>query len=85
MHLFPYLQAASLMNDLPGKLKRWLRVAMGGPWGLVAWGISGASAAAVVLWGLQAVALPLLMLKTASWGIWGLGVFRESRLRRSTR
>jgi hypothetical protein len=37
---------------------------------------------AVVLWGIKAVAIPLLMVKTASWGIWGLGVFRESRLRK---
>ncbi len=50
--------------------------------GIIAWGISGASAMAVVVWGLQTVALPLLMLKTASWGIWGLGVFRESRAKR---
>ncbi len=58
---------------------RWGKTAIGGRWGLVAWGISGASAMAVAVWGLQTVAIPLIMLKTASWGIWGFGVFRESR------
>lgn len=70
------------MAKIKEKLGRWMRVAIGGPMGIIAWGISGASAMAVVVWGLQTVALPLLMLKTASWGIWGLGVFRESRAKR---
>ncbi|WP_145998591.1 hypothetical protein [Methyloterricola oryzae] len=70
------------MAKIKEKLGRWLRVAIGGPMGIIAWGISGASAMAIVVWGLQTVALPLLMLKTASWGIWGLGVFRESRAKR---
>lgn len=63
------------------KISRWARIIIGGPMGAVAWGISGASAVAVLIWGLSTVALPLIMLKTASWGIWGLGVFRESRAR----
>ncbi|QJD28835.1 hypothetical protein [Methylococcus geothermalis] len=58
---------------------RWGKAAVGGRWGMVAWGISGASAMAVAVWGLQTVAIPLIMLKTASWGIWGIGVFKESR------
>lgn len=69
------------MNDLRTKLIRAIRVVVGGPLGLLAWSLSGASAMAIVLWGLKAVAIPLLMLKTASWGIWGWGVFRESRSR----
>lgn len=69
------------MNDLRTKLIRVIRVVVGGPLGLLAWSLSGASAMAIVLWGLKAVAIPLLMLKTASWGIWGWGVFRESRSR----
>lgn len=58
---------------------RWGKAAIGGRWGLVAWGISGASAMAVAVWGLQTVAIPLIMLKTASWGIWSIGVFKESK------
>ncbi|WP_367025762.1 hypothetical protein ABZN20_14955 [Methylococcus sp. ANG] len=58
---------------------RWGKAVIGGRWGLVAWGLSGASAMAVAVWGLQTVAIPLIMLKTASWGIWGIGVFKESR------
>jgi len=69
------------MNPLQNTLRRLLRVAIGGPWGVFAWSLSGASALAVVLWGLKAVAIPLLMIKTASWGIWGLGVIRESKAR----
>jgi hypothetical protein len=69
------------MPELSSKLARWGRIAVGGPLGLVAWGISGASAVAIFMWGLSTVAIPLLMLKTASWGIWGFGVFRESRAR----
>ncbi len=70
-----------VMPDLSGKLVRWGRVAVGGPLGILAWCVSGASAVAIFLWGLNTVAIPLLMLKTASWGIWGFGVFRESRTR----
>jgi hypothetical protein len=70
------------MQESKGKFARWMRVIVGGPMGVVAWCISGMSAAAIVVWGLQTVALPLLMLKTASWGIWGLGVMRESKVGR---
>jgi hypothetical protein len=69
------------MQDLLPKLQRAGRVIIGGTWGLVAWSLSGASAVAVVIWGIKAVAIPLLMLKTASWGIWGLGVLREAKTR----
>jgi hypothetical protein len=71
---------AAMKDTLP-KLKRAGRVLVGGTWGLVAWSLSGASAMAVVLWGIKAVAIPLLMIKAASWGIWGLGVLRESKMR----
>lgn len=71
------------MNELRAKIIRALRVAVGGPLGLVAWSLSGAGAMAVVVWGIQAVAIPLLMIKTASWGIWGWGVFRESKARKT--
>lgn len=50
---------------------------------MLAWSISGASVAAIVLWGIKTVALPLLMLKTASWGIWGIGVMKESKARKA--
>ena len=69
------------MPVLSEKLLHWVRVIIGGPMGLLAWGISGASAVAILMWGLSTVAIPLLMLKTASWGIWGFGVFRESKMR----
>lgn len=69
------------MKDLFPKLKHAGRVIVGGTWGLVAWSLSGVSAVAVVIWGIKAVAIPLLMLKTASWGIWGLGVLREAKTR----
>ena len=69
------------MPDLSEKLLHWGRVFIGGPLGILAWGISGASALAILMWGLSTVAIPLLMLKTASWGIWGFGVFRESKMR----
>lgn len=69
------------MPDLREKLKNWGRVIVGGPMGVFAWGISGASAVAIFVWGLNTVALPLIMLKTASWGIWGFGVLRESKTR----
>jgi hypothetical protein len=75
-----------MMGDMKEELQqnrftRWLRVVVGGPLGVLAWSISGASALAIIMWGLNTVAVPLLMLKTASWGIWGFGVFRESRMR----
>ena len=69
------------MPDLSAKLLRWGRVIIGGPLGVLAWSISGFSAVAILLWGLSTVAIPLIMLKTASWGIWGFGVFRESKMR----
>ncbi len=59
-----------------------LRVIVGGPAGLFAWGLSGAGALAALIWGLKAIALPLLMIKSASWGIWGAGVLRESQRRK---
>ncbi len=61
-----------------------LRVIVGGPAGLFAWGLSGAGALAALIWGLKAIALPLLMLKSASWGIWGAGVLRESQRRKKS-
>ncbi len=70
------------MKQLQEKLLRWIRIAIGGPLGLVAWSVSGASAVAIIIWGLQTVAIPLLMLKTASWGIWGIGVIKESKTRK---
>lgn len=70
------------MTEIKQRLTHWLRVAIGGPLGVLAWTISGASAMAVVMWGLNTVAIPLLMLKTASWGIWGFGVLKESKERR---
>ncbi|MFM8330475.1 MAG: hypothetical protein ACKN9T_02175 [Candidatus Methylumidiphilus sp.] len=70
------------MSGWSEKLTRWGRVVVGGPMGVLAWGISGASAVAIFMWGLHTVAIPLIMLKTASWGIWGFGVFRESKAAR---
>lgn len=70
-----------MKEELQKKFTSWLRVAVGGRLGVLAWSISGASALAIIVWGLETVALPLLMLKTASWGIWGFGVMRESKLR----
>ena len=69
------------MPDLWKKLMGWGRVIVGGPLGILAWSISAASALAILMWGLSTVAIPLLMLKTASWGIWGFGVLRESKMR----
>lgn len=69
------------MPDLSDKLLHWGRVVVGGPLGILAWSISFASALAILMWGLSTVAIPLLMLKTASWGIWGFGVLRESKSR----
>ncbi len=70
------------MQEIFSKLKRAGRVIVGGTWGVVAWCLSGVGAVAVVIWGIKAVAIPLLMIKTASWGIWGLGVLRESKIRK---
>jgi hypothetical protein len=69
------------MTPIKQNILRWLRVIIGGPLGILAWTVSGASAAAILIWGLKTVAIPLLMLKTASWGIWGFGVMKESRAR----
>jgi hypothetical protein len=63
------------------KILGWLKVIVGGPLGLIAWTVSGASAVAILIWGLKTVAIPLLMLKTASWGMWGIGVIKESKAR----
>lgn len=73
------------MKKLQQMLLRWIRIAIGGPLGLLAWSVSGASAVAIVIWGLNTVAIPLLMLKTASWGIWGVGVIKESKTRKLAR
>jgi hypothetical protein len=73
------------MTRIRETLVRWIRIAIGGPLGLVAWSLSGAGAVAIVIWGLKTVAIPLLMLKTASWGIWGIGVIKESKLKRLLR
>ncbi len=59
-----------------------LKVIVGGSAGVFAWSLSGAGVVAVAIWGLKTIAIPLLMLKTASWGIWGAGVLRQSHLRK---
>ena len=69
------------MKKMSTRMMGWIRILVGGPWGLVAWSLSGASAMAAMIWGLQTVALPLLMIKTASWGIWGLIIIREAKTR----
>ena len=66
------------MNISFRALRKYNRILIGGPVGLAAWGISGVGALAIAGWGLKAV-LPALVLKAASWGIWGFGVLREGR------
>lgn len=66
------------MNESFRALRKYNRILVGGPIGLAAWGISGVGALAIAGWGLKAV-LPALVLKAASWGIWGIGVAREGR------
>ncbi|WP_221047691.1 hypothetical protein [Methylogaea oryzae] len=60
------------------KLYRLNRVIIGGPMGAAAWGMSGLCVAAVAAWGLEAAAVPVLIIKGASWSLWGVGVLRES-------
>jgi hypothetical protein len=48
--------------------------------GAAAWIMSGCAALAVAFWGLSA-AIPVLIIKTASWGLWGIGVAREAKKR----
>lgn len=66
------------MNISFRALRKFNRILIGGPIGLAAWGVSGAGVLAIAAWGLKA-ALPALLLKAASWGIWGVGVLKESR------
>lgn len=61
-----------------------LKVLIGGPAGLCAWGLSGAGALAALVWGLKAIALPLVMIKTVSWSLWGAGVLHQSWRRKRT-
>lgn len=64
-------------------LKKYHRIIVGGPLGIIAWLASALCAAAIAMWGLSA-ALPVLIIKGASWGLWGFGVLRESaRARRA--
>ncbi len=76
------------MKDILKKLGRAvhkrlsIKVIVGGRTGLFAWGLSGVGAVAILIWGVKLIAVPLLMVKTASWGIWGVGVVRESQLRK---
>lgn len=60
-----------------------LKALIGGRIGAVAWGLSSAGAVAVLIWGIKTVAIPMLMLKTASWGLWGAGVLRQFQLRKT--
>jgi hypothetical protein len=59
-------------------LRKYYRILIGGPVGLAAWGLSIVGLLAIGAWGLKA-ALPVSLLKAASWGIWSIGVVRESR------
>ncbi|MFN3918714.1 MAG: hypothetical protein ACK4JF_00305 [Methylohalobius sp.] len=54
-----------------------LKVLIGGPLGAFAWSVGGAGAIAVLIWGIKTVAIPLLVLKTTSWGLWGAGVLHQ--------
>lgn len=57
--------------------RRFNRIVVGGPLGVAAWAMSGVCAAAIAVWGLNA-AVPVLIVKGASWSLWGFGVLRES-------
>ncbi len=62
-----------------------LKVLIGGPLGAFAWSVGGAGAIAVLIWGIKTVAIPLLILKTTSWGLWGAGVLHQLTLHRQVR
>lgn len=61
-----------------------LRLLIGGPLGVFAWGLSGAGTIAVLIWGIKTVAIPLLILKTTTWWLWGVGFVRQFNLRKQT-
>ncbi|GAB6067418.1 hypothetical protein JCM13664_07360 [Methylothermus subterraneus] len=61
------------------------KVVIGGPLGALAWSLGGAGVVAVLIWGFKTVAMPLLILKTTSWGLWGASVLRQFSGRRRAR
>lgn len=58
------------------------KVLIGGPLGAFAWSLSGAGAIAVLIWGIKTIALPLLIIKTTTWWLWGIGFLRQFSLRK---
>ncbi|CAL1240071.1 hypothetical protein [Candidatus Methylocalor cossyra] len=69
------------MTTTPLALKRIACLLLGGRWGILAWGLSLIAVVAVALWDAHTLAMPLLMIKTASWGFWGFGIVRERKMR----
>ncbi len=59
-----------------------LKVLVGGPVGAFAWSLSGAGAIAVLIWGIKTIAIPLLIIKTTAWWLWGVGFLRQFNLRK---
>lgn len=59
-----------------------LKVLIGGPLGAFAWSLSGAGVIAVLIWGIQTITIPLLIIKTTAWWLWGVGFLRQFNLRK---
>ncbi|WP_240761633.1 hypothetical protein [Nitrosococcus wardiae] len=55
-----------------------IKVIIGGPLGILAWSASAGTMLIVFIWGLEKSVFAVVAVKTVSWGMWGVGVIRQS-------
>lgn len=65
-------------KDKDMKKNNNIKMIIGGPLGVLAWSASAGTMLVIFVWGLEKSVFAVVVVKTVSWGMWGVGVIRQS-------